>query len=128
MRVAKRKSSRSWTFLSCTRSLVNYLLCGLGLVEFALDAGQERLSLRGRRYAALKQLAIIVFAAIIGPDGLIIGTDIHPTQVHTNKGSLGARIGQDARVQLPIGTGCDLAAKRAGGDSGIGSDLPVGGE
>src|SRR6266540_661123 len=116
MRVAKRKSSQSPGFPSMPAVgvlgweaglsfgargfLVNYLLGGLGLVEFALDAGQEGPGGRRRRNSAFKQLAVVVFLAVEGPDRLRIGTNIYATQVHANIGSLGARIGQDASVQL----------------------------
>ncbi len=104
------------------------LLAGVGLVEVGADLGEERVGGRGWVYSAREDLAEADGPAVEGFDRIHVGVDVDSVERGSDEGALGSGVGEDGGVGLPVGVGTGVTAVGAGGDSGVGADLPFGGE
>src|SRR5208282_828725 len=92
------------------------LFAGFGLVEVAVDVGEELVGGWGRGYSSLQNGPEADLLSVELAHGLLVGVDVGSVQSGSDKGALGARVGEDGRGRVDGGIGAGLAAPRAGGD------------
>jgi len=97
-------------------------------VEVVANVGKEFVGGGRRSDLAVEKIAEPQGASVEGPDRLLVGADVGSVESGSDEDSLGAGVGEDAGVHLPVGVGAGVAADGSGGDSGVSADLPVGGQ